>query len=85
MNINNRINTMAYKRITEMKEQRINFITKISKKKRWDFGDGNPFFDEVFNHFDKIEAKTLRIYKRKLKERKKNERNRIIAHFNKFK
>lgn len=76
---------MAYNMINEMKEQRINFITKISKKKRWDFGDGNPFFDEVFNHFDKIEAKTLRIYKRKLKERKKNERNRIIAHFNKFK
>lgn len=43
------------------------------------------FFDEVFNHFDKIEAKTLRTYKRKLKERKKNERNRILAHFNKFK
>ena len=71
--------------INEMKEQRINFITKISKKRKWDFGDGNPFFDEVFNHFDKIEAKTLRTYKRKLKERKKNERNRILAYFNKFK
>jgi hypothetical protein len=78
---NNRVNNM----INEMKEQRLNFITRISKKRRWDFGDGNPFFDEVFNHFDKIEAKTLRIYKRKLKERKKNERNRILAHFNKFK
>jgi len=71
--------------INEVKERRINFITKISKKKRWDFGDGNPYFDEVFNHMEKIEAKTLRIYKRKLKERKKNERNRILAHFNKFK
>lgn len=30
--------------INEMKEQRINFITKISKKRKWDFGDGNPFF-----------------------------------------
>ena len=24
-----------------LKEQRLNFITKISKKRRWDFGDSN--------------------------------------------
>ena len=59
-----------------LKEQRLNFITKISKKRRWDFGDGNPYFVEVYELMDKIQATTLKEYKRKLKlERKKYEEN----------
>jgi len=59
-----------------LKEQRLNFITKISKKRRWDFGDSNPYFVEVYELMDKIQATTLKEYKRKLKlERKKYEEN----------
>jgi len=62
-----------------LKEQRLNFITKISKKRRWDFGDSNPYFVEVYELMDKIQATTLKEYKRKLKlERKKYEKNAML-------
>ncbi len=55
-----------------LKEQRLKFINKISVKRRWTFGDNNPFFIEVYELMDKIQANTLKEYKRKLKlERKK--------------
>ena len=55
-----------------LKEQRLKFINKISLKRRWTFGDNNPFFIEVYELMDKIQANTLKEYKRKLKlERKK--------------
>lgn len=66
-------------------EKRLEFITRISNKRKWSFGDSNPYFDEVYTHMPKIKAVTLNEYKRKLKERKKNEKDRILAHFNKFK
>ena len=59
----------------KIKEKRLNLITKVSKRKRWSFGDTNPYFDEVYSYMPKIEANTLREYKIKLKEerRKQNE------------
>ena len=66
-------------------EKRLEFITRISNKKKWTFEDNNPYFDEVYTHMPKIKAVNLNEYKRKLKERKKDEKNRIIANFNKFK
>jgi len=59
-----------------LKEQRLKFINKISVKRRWTFGDNNPFFVEVYELMDKIQANTLKEYKRQLKlERKKYEEN----------
>jgi len=59
-----------------LKEQRLKFINKISLKRRWTFGDSNPYFVEVYELMDKIQATTLKEYKRKLKlERKKYEEN----------
>jgi len=59
-----------------VKEQRLKFINKISVKRRWTFGDNNPFFIEVYELMDKIEAKTMKEYMKKLKiERKKYEEN----------
>lgn len=59
----------------KIKEKRLNLITKVSKRKRWSFGDTNPYFDEVYSFMPKIEANTIREYKIKLKEerRKQNE------------
>ena len=59
----------------KIKEKRLDLITKVSKRKRWSFGDTNPYFDEVYSYMPKIEANTIREYKIKLKEerRKQNE------------
>tara|TARA_R100001440_G_scaffold34325_1_gene53307 strand:+ start:673 stop:906 length:234 start_codon:yes stop_codon:yes gene_type:complete len=59
----------------KIKEKRLDLITKVSKRKRWSFGDTNPYFDEVYSFMPKIEANTTREYKIKLKEerRKQNE------------
>ena len=59
----------------KIKEKRLDLITKVSKRKRWSFGDTNPYFDEVYSFMPKIEANTIREYKIKLKEerRKQNE------------
>ena len=59
----------------KIKEKRLDLITKVSKRKKWSFGDTNPYFDEVYSYMPKIEANTLREYKIKLKEerRKQNE------------
>ncbi len=59
----------------KIKEKRLNLITKVSKRRRWSFGDTNPYFDEVYSFMPKIEANTIREYKIKLKEerRKQNE------------
>ena len=62
-----------------LKEQRLKFINKISLKRRWTFGDNNPFFVEVYELMNKIEATTLKEYKRKLKlERKKYEKMAML-------
>ena len=59
-----------------VKEQRLKLINKVSIKKGWSFGDNNPFFVEVYELMDKIEAKTMKEYMKKLKlERKKYEEN----------
>ena len=59
----------------KIKEKRLDLITKVSKRRRWSFGDTNPYFDEVYSFMPKIEANTNREYKIKLKEerRKQNE------------
>ena len=59
----------------KIKEMRLDLITKVSKRRRWSFGDTNPYFDEVYSYMPKIEANTIREYKIKLKEerRKQNE------------
>jgi len=59
----------------KIKEKRLDLITKVSKRRRWSFGDTNPYFDEVYSFMPKIEANTIREYKIKLKEerRKQNE------------
>ena len=57
-----------------VKAQRLKFINDESLKKGWSFGDNNPFFVEVMELMDKIEAKTMKEYMKKLKlERNKYE------------
>lgn len=64
----------------KVKEIRLKLIDKISRKRHWSFGDSNPYFDEVYTIMPKIEAKTYREYKRKLKiEKEKYEK---MAMFN---
>jgi hypothetical protein len=62
-------------RYDKIKGKRLDLITKVSKRRRWSFGDTNPYFDEVYSFMPKIEANTIREYKIKLKEerRKQNE------------
>ena len=60
---------------TNPKEKRIDIINKISRRKHWDFGDNNPYFVEVWELMPKIDAKSYREYKRKLKlEKEKYEK-----------
>ncbi len=60
---------------TNPKEKRIDIINKISRRKHWDFGDNNPYFFEVWELMPKIDAKSYREYKRKLKlEKEKYEK-----------
>ena len=62
-----------------LKEQRLKFINKISLKRRWTFGDNNPFFVEVYELMDKIEADTIEEYLEKLKiEKEKYEKNAMF-------
>ena len=53
----------------KIKEMRLDLITKVSKRRRWSFGDTNPYFDEVYSYMPKIEANTIREYKIKLPNR----------------
>ncbi len=66
-----------------VKEQRLKLINEVSLKKGYTFGDMNPFFVEVKELMDKIEAKTMKEYMKKLKiERKKYEqtiKNRLYG------
>ena len=66
-----------------VKAQRLKFINDDSIKKGWSFGDNNPFFVEVYELMDKIEAKTMKEYLQKLKvERDKYEqtaKNRLYG------
>lgn len=51
-----------------IKNRRIDFITRITRKRHWDFGDMNPYFIEVFEIMPKItEALSYRQYKKLLK------------------
>ena len=62
-----------------VKAQRLKFINDESIKKGYTFGDNNPFFVEVYELMDKIQATTLKEYKRKLKlERKKYEKMAML-------
>ena len=69
--------------IMSVKAQRLKFINDESIKKGWSFGDNNPFFVEVYELMDKIEAKTMKEYLQKLKvERDKYEqtaKNRLYG------
>lgn len=59
-----------------IKKKRLKFINDESIKKGYTFGDNNPYFVEVYELMDKIEAKTMKEYMKKLKlERKKYEKN----------
>lgn len=62
--------------IMSVKEQRLKFINDESIKKGYTFGDNNPYFVEVYELMDKIEAKTMKEYMEKLKiEKEKYEKN----------
>lgn len=57
-----------------IKKKRLKFINDVSIKNGYTFGDNNPFFVEVYELMDKIEAKTMEEYLQKLEvERKKYE------------
>ena len=61
--------------VDKIKNERCRFITRISKKRGWDFSDNNPYWSEVYELMPKINAETLRDYKKQLKlERKKYEK-----------
>jgi|TARA_Y100000289_G_C3918761_1_gene149029 hypothetical protein len=76
MTKNRKILTVSNKvRSDLVKEKRVKFLTKISKKRKWTFGDMNPYFDEVYSYMPKIEATNLKDYKKKLKlEKEKHEK-----------
>lgn len=82
MKKNQKILTVSNKvRSDLVKDKRLKFLTKISNKRKWTFGDNNPFFDEVYSFMPKIEASNLKDYKNKLKlEKEKHEKaNRFNA------
>jgi hypothetical protein len=59
-----------------VKAQRLKFINDLSIKKGWSFGDNNPYFVEVYELMDKIEANTMEEYLEKLEiEKEKYEKN----------
>jgi len=59
-----------------VKAQRLKFINDLSIKKGWSFGDNNPYFVEVYELMDKIEADTMEEYLEKLEiEKEKYEKN----------
>lgn len=59
-----------------VKAQRLKFINDESIKNGYTFGDNNPYFVEVYELMDKIEAKTMEEYLQKLEvEREKYEKN----------
>ena len=59
-----------------IKKKRLKFINDESIKKGYTFGDNNPYFVEVYELMDKIEAKTMKEYMKKLKiEKEKYEKN----------
>ena len=59
-----------------VKAQRLKFINDLSIKKGWSFGDNNPYFVEVYELMDKIEADTMEEYLEKLQiEKEKYEKN----------
>jgi len=59
-----------------VKAQRLKFINDLSIKKGYTFGDNNPFFVEVMELMDKIEADTMEKYLDKLEiEKEKYEKN----------
>ena len=66
-----------------IKKKRLKVINDISVKNNYTFGDNNPFFVEVMELMDKIEAKTMEEYLQKLEvERKKYEqtaKNRLYG------
>ena len=66
-----------------VKEQRLKFINDESIKKGYTFGDNNPYFVEVYELMDKIEANTMEEYLTKLEvERNKYEqtaKNRLYG------
>ena len=53
-----------------VKAQRLKFINDISIKNGYTFGDNNPFFVEVLELMDKIEADTMEEYLKKLEVEK---------------
>lgn len=60
----------------KIKQKRLKFINDLSIENGWTFGDNNPFFVEVYELMDKIEADTMEEYLKKLElERKKYEEN----------
>ena len=61
------------------KKKRIQAIDRLSKKKGWTYGDGNPYFQEVWTHLPKSNAKSLSEYKKEIKlEKEKNEKINIF-------
>jgi hypothetical protein len=66
-----------------IKKKRLKFINDESIKKGYTFGDNNPYFVEVYELMDKIEADTMEEYLTKLElERNKYEqtaKNRLYG------
>jgi len=66
-----------------IKKNRLKFINDESIKKGYTFGDNNPYFVEVYELMDKIEADTMEEYLTKLElERNKYEqtaKNRLYG------
>ena len=59
-----------------IKKKRLKFINDESIKKGYTFGDNNPYFVEVYELMDKIEADTMEEYLEKLEiEKEKYEKN----------
>jgi hypothetical protein len=62
-----------------IKKKRLKFINDESIKKGYTFGDNNPYFVEVYELMDKIEAKTMKEYMKKLEiEKEKYEKNAMF-------
>tara|TARA_R100000231_G_scaffold116322_3_gene86677 strand:+ start:462 stop:743 length:282 start_codon:yes stop_codon:yes gene_type:complete len=66
---------MKKKKSEKFLDRRVKAMTKISKKRGWDFSDANPFFDDVYLIMPHSKATNSREYKQ---ERKKYEKNNNI-------
>lgn len=52
----------------DWKDKQYAAITRLSKKKGWDFGDNNPYFERAYIFLPRVSIKTKDQLKKELKK-----------------